>query len=76
MGVVPGAVTKRVCVNTPTSCEVYMKKGIENGATRKIESCKQCVAQKKSGKLSTGPVGSRVEADGFRRTYREVACLG
>ena len=52
MGVAPGPVTNKVCTNTKDACEVYMKKGNENGVTG-IQTCTQycqaygmiCVAQ-------------------------------
>ena len=39
-GVTPGSVTQTVCVNTPDACEVYIKKGSENGVSN-IKTCRQ-----------------------------------
>ena len=39
-GVTAGSVTKRVCANTPDTCEVYIKKGAENGVSG-INTCRQ-----------------------------------
>jgi len=53
-GVKTGSVTKQVCTNTPDVCEVYIKKGNENGVAN-IKTCRQycnaygidCMAQHK-----------------------------
>ena len=39
-GVATGSVTLKVCTNTPDTCEVYMKKGAENGVSN-IKTCRQ-----------------------------------
>ena len=39
-GIKTGSVTKKVCANTPDVCEVYIKKGSENGVN-KIKTCRQ-----------------------------------
>ena len=39
-GIKPGSVTQKVCSNTPDVCEVYIKKGNENGVPN-IKTCRQ-----------------------------------
>ena len=39
-GVIAGSVTKKVCASTPDVCEVYIKKGNENGVSN-IKTCRQ-----------------------------------
>jgi len=39
-GIATGSVTLKVCTNTPDTCEVYIKKGNENGVSN-IQTCRQ-----------------------------------
>jgi len=60
-GIKTGSVTKKVCASTPDVCEVYIKKGNENGVSN-IKTCRQycnaydmdCTAQYEDKKNGCG----------------------